>query len=52
MISMDAIHLHVEKGGKHGKVGATLFMKQMTTYEQFVKDDVMLNPPPPPKPNK
>jgi hypothetical protein len=45
MMSMDAIHVNVEKGGKHGKVGATLSLKQMTTYEQYMKVGVMFNPP-------
>jgi hypothetical protein len=44
-MSMDAIHVHVEKGGKHGKDGASLSLKQMTTYEQCMKNSVMLNPP-------
>jgi hypothetical protein len=45
MMSMDAIHVHAEKGGKRGKVGATLSLRQMTTYEQCMKVGVMLNPP-------
>ncbi len=45
MMSMDAVHVHVEEGGEHGKVGATLSLRQMTTYERHMKTNVMPNPP-------
>jgi hypothetical protein len=33
MMSVDAIHVHTKKGGKHGKLGAKLLLKQMTANE-------------------
>jgi hypothetical protein len=33
MMFVDAIHVHTEKGRKHGKLGAKIFLRQMTAYE-------------------
>ncbi len=44
MMSMDVIHVHVEKEGKHGKINGNNVHKQMTTYEQCMKVGVVLNP--------
>jgi hypothetical protein len=43
---MDVIHVHVEEGGQHGKLKATLPLRQMTTYEWCMKAGAMLIPPP------
>jgi hypothetical protein len=44
MMSMDAIHVHAIKGGKHGKMKATLSLRHMITCERCMKVGAMLNP--------
>jgi hypothetical protein len=46
MMFMDAIHVHVKEGGKHGKSRATLLLRKMTIYERCMKVGVVLPPPP------
>jgi hypothetical protein len=42
---MDTIHVHLEEEENMVKSGATLPLRQMTTYEQCMKANVVLNPP-------
>jgi len=48
MMFVDAIHVYTEKGGKHGKLGAKIFLRQMTAYEWCMKVGVALTQPFPP----
>jgi hypothetical protein len=45
MMFVDAIHVHVKKGGEHNKVGGNIPLRQITAYEQCMKVGVMLTPP-------